>query len=158
MASKRRPAAVAAAAVGVLTADAAWVGFAPDATGFRLAFVGTDAGTQISVAEGSARDAELLAVAVAYYEEALDAPPPEFEATQADLAGLVRWLAARATDPQRRSLLDEAVDAIVDGLAGDVIVARLTQASPMGTGETNEQADPVDLLVARYRALEAPGA
>lgn len=153
MASTRRPAVVA---VGLLAPDAAWVGFTRDATGFRLAFGGADAGARTSTTEGSARDAELLAVAVAYYEEALDAPPPEIEATQADLAGLVRWLAARARSPEGRSLLDQAVDAIDDGLAGDVIVARLSRASPMASVKTNEQADPVDLLVSRFRALEAP--
>lgn len=142
-------------AVGLLTPDGAWAGFGRDEAGFHLAFGTADADPRRSSAEGSARDAELLAVAVAYYEEALDAPPPEIEATQADLADLVRWLAARAEDPQRRSLLDQAVDAIDDGLAGDVIVARLSQAASGGPGEPNEQADPLDLLVSRYRALAA---
>ena len=119
------------AAVGLLAPDGAWAGFVRDEGGFRLAFGRPDAGPWTSTAEGPMRVAELLAVAVAYYEEALDAPPPEIEATQADLADLVRWLAARAEDP-RRGLLDEAVDAIDDGLAGDVIVARLNQAGPPG--------------------------
>lgn len=144
-------------AVGLLASEGAWAGFAHDEGGFRLAFGEADGGTRTSDAEGSSREDELLAVAVAYYEEALDAPPPEIEATQADLADLVRWLRARTEEPGRRSLFELAVDAIDDGLAGDVIVARLNEAAGAGADQTNEQADPVDLLVARYRALRAPG-
>ena len=150
-------AGAAPVAVGLLAPEGAWVGFVREEGGFRLAFGRADARVRTSAAEGSARNAELLAVAAAWYEEALDAPPPELEATQADLADLVRWLAARAEDPARQALLEEAIDAIDDGLAGDVIVARLNQAAGTAPGETNEQADPVDLLVSRYRALVAPG-
>jgi len=108
-----------------------------------------------SPAEGSARRAELMALAVAYYEEALDAPPPELEATQADLAELVRWLAAQEPEPRRHALFGEAIDAIDDGLAGDVVVARLNRVATT-RGETDEQADPIDLLVSRYEALVVP--
>jgi hypothetical protein len=146
---------VAAVAIGLLTPGGPWAGFVRDSDGFRLAFPGADGAATASRAEGSARRAELLSVAVAYYEEALDAPPQELEATQADLAELVRWLTAREVDPRRRALLQEAVDAIDDGLAGDVVVARLTRTARTGA-ETDEQADPVDLLVSRYEALVAP--
>jgi hypothetical protein len=152
VASDKRTAAVA---IGLLTPGGAWVGFIRAGGGFRLAFSAADGAPTSSRVEGSARRAELLAVALAYYEEALDAPPQELEATQADLAELVRWLTYREVDPRRHALLQEAVDAIDDGLAGDVVVARLTRAARTAT-ETDEQADPVDLLVSRYEVLVAP--
>jgi len=147
-----------AVAIGLVTPVGAWAGFVRDSggDGFRLAFSGTDGGATPSAAEGSARRAELMALAVAYYEEALDAPPPELEATQADLAELVRWLAAQEPDPPRHALFQEAIDAIDDGLAGDVVVARLNRVARVTCGESAGQADPIDLLVSRYEALVAP--
>jgi hypothetical protein len=146
----------AAVAVGLLP-DGAWAGFTDADDGFRLAFGAAD-GTHIaSPTLGRARSNELLAVATAYYEEELDAPPPELEATQADLAALVGWLMAQESDARCARLLEEALDAIDDGLAGDVVVARLNAAALGGAQETNEQADPIDLLVSRYLALSAPG-
>ena len=146
-----------AVAIGLLAPAGAWAGFVrePGGDGFRLAFSGTDGVATPSPAEGSARRLELMALAVAYYEEALDAPPPELEATQADLAELVRWLAAQEPEPRRQALFEEAIDAIDDGLAGDVVVARLNRLATT-RGETDEQADPIDLLVSRYEALVAP--
>ena len=58
-------------------------------------------------------------------------PPPDLEATQADVAELVRSLAA---DP-------EAIDAIDDGLPGDAVALRLATLLPADAG-------PVRLLVA----------
>ncbi|MDP9269465.1 MAG: hypothetical protein M3P14_00545 [Chloroflexota bacterium] len=148
----------AAVAVGLLGPDGPWAGFVSQEGGFRLAFGGPDGAVWTSREEGAARRTELLAVAMAYYEEALDAPPTELEATQADLAQLARWLSSREVDPLRRALLREAVDAIDDGLAGDVVIARLSRAVTDDPPDTDEQADPVDLLVSRFEALSAPSA
>jgi hypothetical protein len=110
----------------------------------------------VSDAEGAARLTELLTVAIAYYGEMLEGPPPSLEATQADLAELVRWLGTEDPDSSRRLRLSEALDAIDDGLAGDVVVARLSAALALaGFPETDEQADALDLLVSRYEALSA---
>jgi hypothetical protein len=143
-------------AVGIINSSGTWTGFVRDPGGFSLAFGGADGVTLTSEADGADRRTELLAAAMAYYAEAFDAPPVEFEATQADLAALVGWLAVRERDAPRRSRLEEALDAIDDGLAGDVVVARLSAASSGGEPKTNEQVDPLDLLVSRYRALIAP--
>ena len=86
----------------------------------------------------------LLALAIAYFEEAFEDAPPEIEATHADLGELVRHVAAREGDGARKRLLGEAVDAIDDGLAGDAVANRLNAAR---SGTADEQADPVDLLV-----------
>lgn len=149
-----------AVAVGILDALDAWVGFVREPDGYRLAFGALPhaggAPVIASPAEGGQRRDELLAVAAAYFEEALDAPPPEVEATQADLAGLVGWVAAGEEDPVRRARMAEAMDAIDDGLAGDVVVSRLVAAGSGAELDTNEQVDAVDLLASRYRALTAP--
>ena len=92
----------------------------------------------------------LLALAIAYFEEALDSAPPDLEATHADMADLVRFVAAGDEDPVRRARLAEAIDAIDDGLAGEAVARLLTKSRP---GTPDEQADPVDLLVARATRL-----
>lgn len=136
-----------------------WVGFVGEEDGFRVAFGQTDGSLVTSTAGGPQRVLELLAVAIAYYEEALDPAPPQVEATQADLARLMTWLAAIEKDPIRRSRLAEAVDAIDDGLAGDAVVARLNAARGAITGrEAHEQTEAVDLLEARFSALRRSGA
>jgi hypothetical protein len=86
----------------------------------------------------------LLALAIAYFEEAFEDAPAELEATHADLSELVRHIASGEQDVARRRLLDEAVDAIDDGLAGDAVANRLSAARP---GAADEQVEPVDLLV-----------
>jgi len=90
---------------------------------------------------------------IAYFEEALDPPPPELEATQADLAGLLAWIAKAETDAARSRLIGQALDAIDDGLAGDAVVARLSEARRGLGSEANEQADAIDLLAQRVREL-----
>lgn len=132
-------------AVGRWTADGPWIGFQGTADGYRLC-VGVDD----RVLSGQADADVLLSLAIAYFEEALEAPPPDLEATHADLAGLVRFVAAREKDPVRRARLAEAIDAIDDGLAGDAVARLLTMSRPR---TPNEQADPVDLLVARATRL-----
>jgi hypothetical protein len=132
--------------------EGVWVGIGRGPDGFHLVFgeSSTDRHWR-SPASGQERSDELLATAVAYFQESLRSPTPEIEATQADLGDLVRWLAADETDASRRRLLQEVVDAIDDGLAADVVIRRLSLAR--GGLETVEQADVVDLLVRRYRSL-----
>jgi hypothetical protein len=131
------------------------------ADGYRLAFGEAQpvAAGRIrpSMASGDERIRELLSVAIAYYEDTLDPAPPELEATQADLARLVRWIAeaTTGTEPMAR-FLSEAVDAIDDGLPADAIVAWLARALATRDDRAGEQADAADLLAARYRALVGP--
>jgi hypothetical protein len=70
---------------------------------------------------------DLLALALAYFEESLDPPPDELAATHGDIGSLVRHLAEHEPTEGRRRLLDEAVDAVDDGLAADVTIGRLTR-------------------------------
>jgi len=135
-------------AVGALGGPA-WVGFTRTDEGYRLACAGADGALTLSRRAGAPRCDELLMVVLAYFEEALDPPPPELEATQEDLAGLLRWLSSEQADPARRRLLDEAIDAVDDGLAADVVVDRLTRVRDSLFGTRDEQADLLDLLVVR---------
>jgi hypothetical protein len=128
-----------ACAIGRIREDGPWVGFQPAQEGYQFV-VGTPDGVQSREADADL----LLALAIAYFEEVFPEAPPEVEATHADLSGLVRHVAALEYDPARRRLLNEAVDAIDDGLAGDAVANRLNAARP---GMPDEQADPVDLLV-----------
>ncbi|HEX5578833.1 MAG TPA: hypothetical protein VFY43_04120, partial [Candidatus Limnocylindria bacterium] len=86
----------------------------------------------------------MLALAIAYFEEALEDAPADREATHADLSALVRHVASLEVRPELRVVLDEAVDAIDDGLPGDAVAGRLGVA---WAATADEQADPVDLLV-----------
>jgi hypothetical protein len=128
-----------ACAIGRIREDGPWIGFQRVPAGYRFV-----AGTHDGVRSREADADLLLALAIAYFEEAFPDAPPEAEATHADLSGLVRHVAALEDDPARRRLLNEAVDAIDDGLAGDAVANRLNAARP---GMPDEQADPVDLLV-----------
>ena len=92
----------------------------------------------------------LLALAVAYFEDALVAPPDELAATHADIASLVRHLAEAEGDAARRRLLEEAVDAIDDGLAADVVIGRLTTALSVAAA-----GDPVAWLLERAGGVAA---
>jgi hypothetical protein len=126
-----------ARAIGRLSPNGPWVGFAAHAGGYRLV-VGLGDRRRSADAEVDL----LLAVGIAYFTEALDDPPPELEATQADLSTLVARLADAEADVKRRGLLREALDAIDDGLAGDAVAGRLGAArSPR-----NQQLDPIELL------------
>ncbi|HET6745424.1 MAG TPA: hypothetical protein VFH90_06185 [Candidatus Limnocylindria bacterium] len=126
-------------AIGRIGPDGPWIGFQAAAPGYRLV-VGTGSGVRSREADADL----LLALAIAYFEEAFDDAPPEVEATHADLGELVRHVAAQERDGARTRLLSEAVDAIDDGLAGDAVANRLNAAR---SGTADEQADPVDLLV-----------
>jgi hypothetical protein len=126
-------------AIGRISDGGPWIGFQPADSGYLLV-VGSEAAVRSRMADADL----LLALAIAYFEEAFPDPPPELEATQADISALVRHLASRESDPARRHLLGIAVDAIDDGLAGDAVANRLSAARGRGA---EEQADPVDLLV-----------
>jgi hypothetical protein len=130
-------------AVGVLP-DGAWLGFRRLPNGYDLAV-----GRASVVSFGGADANELLALAIIYFEESLDDAPVELAATQEDLADLVRWLLAVSTSAARRPLLQESLDAIDDGLPGEVVASRLDAARET----TSEQADPIDLLVQRANEL-----
>lgn len=126
-----------ARAIGRLEADGPWIGF-----GYRAGlprFV-------VGVADGMRDDAGdrdlLLALAIAYFADAGSAAPPELEATQSDLSALVRQLIDSESDPAKRALLAEAIDAIDDGLAGDAVATKLGAARAAG----EDAVDPVELL------------
>jgi hypothetical protein len=135
-------------AIGRLEPIGAWVGF-----GFRdgSARIVVDSGARI---RDAAADADLLlALAIAYFTQALDEAPGDLEATQSDMSGLVRHLIDGEAMADRRAMLREALDAIDDGLAGDAVAVRLAAArSP-----ARAQLDPVELLRAAGRELAAAG-
>ncbi|MGZ6372679.1 MAG: hypothetical protein ACXWL8_04710, partial [Candidatus Limnocylindria bacterium] len=79
--------------------------------------------------------------------------PPDLEATQSDLSGLVRYLMDTEADETRRALLAEATDAIDDGLAGDAVAERLQAARSARGGAI----DPVELLAGLAREMAAGG-
>ena len=133
---------IPACVVGRLGSDGPWVGFAPTA----------DDGYALTV--GAQRDrasaADLVALAAAWFEEALGDPPEDVAATLGDIAAIVRHAAERVADSARRRAFDEAVDAIDDGLAADVVLERLAQA--LGEG-----VDAVDHLRSRATTLSGRG-
>ena len=116
---------VAACAVGRLGPSGPWVGFAPTLDDAYALVVGDLPGGPRHL-DADADD--LLSLVLAYFEESLDAPPDELAATHGDIGSLVRHVAEQELDPERRLLLGEAVDAVDDGLAADVTIARLTRA------------------------------
>ena len=84
--------------------------------------VGADGATRSIRAEAD----DLVALAIAYFLDDLGGPPEELAATLGDIGALVRHLAELEVDPARRRRLAEAVDAVDDGLAADVVVGRLS--------------------------------
>lgn len=115
----------AACAVGRIGPDGPWVGFAPTLDdGYALVVGGHTPGSR----RASATDDDLVALAIVYFDETLDGPPDDLAATLGDIGALVRHVAEHQTDPGRRRLLGEAVDAVDDGLAADVTIARLGRA------------------------------
>lgn len=137
-----------ARAIGRIEADGPWVGF-----GYRAGACRVVVGADDEVRDGPADADLLLAIAIAYFAEALDEPPPDLEATQSDLSALVRYLVSVETEPGRRELLREAIDAIDDGLAGDAVAERLEAArSPR-----DDAIDPVELVSRKAREIAAGG-
>lgn len=114
---------VPACAVGRLGPDGPWIGFAPTVDDGYALVVGGRSPTRVTAAPE-----DLIALALAYFEDLLPEPPEELAATLGDIAGIVRHAAERISDPERRRAYDEAVDAIDDGLAADVMVDRLARA------------------------------
>jgi hypothetical protein len=129
-------------AIGRLAADGPWIGFGQRAGAARFV-VQDGAGLRDQPADQDV----VLALAIAYFTEACDGAPPDLEATQSDLSALVRQLMTGETDPERRALLGEAIDAIDDGLAGDAVAEKLEAAR----SSRAEVIDPVELLSRRAR-------
>ena len=134
---------VAACAVGRLGDSEDWIGFAPSIEDRYDLVIGH---RQAVLVAATAQADDLLALAAAYFEEALAEPPEDLAATHADIGVLVRHVAGGDHDSERAAALGEAVDAIDDGLAADVVVSRLVRC--MGTSE-----EPVARLVRRASEL-----
>jgi hypothetical protein len=133
--------------VGRLGAAEPYVGLTQTDDGYAVAVGSPEAGWQRDpTADAGLRRAGLVSLAIAFFLESLADPPPELEATQADIAGLVRSLAATA-EPGDAAALSEALDAIDDGLAADAVVLRLQRLVPPDT-------DPVDILRQRAELLD----
>lgn len=114
----------AARAVGRLGDGEGWLGFVPLlAGGYALVVAGRDGRAHRSTADA----ADLVALAIAYFEESLGEPPEEIAATHEDIGAVVRHLVIEETDPERHRVLVEAVDAIDDGLAAEVVIHRLAR-------------------------------
>lgn len=137
----------AARAVGRLVAGGPWIGF-----GYRAEECRFVVGAADGVRDRAADQDLLLALAIAYFTEAVEGPPSDLEATQSDLSALVRHLMSAEPDPARRGLLGEAVDAIDDGLAGDAVAEKLQAAR----SSRDDAVDPVELLSRNVREI-APG-
>ena len=114
-----------ACAVGRVSPGGPWVGFAPTLDDGYALVIGAPSGGSV---RADADAADLLALALVYFEESLDEPPEELAATLGDIGALVRHIAEHERDSGRRLVLDEAVDAVDDGLAADVTIARLGRA------------------------------
>lgn len=115
---------VVACAVGRLDAGGPWVGFAPTLDDGYALVVGTD--DRAAADSPAARD-DLISLAIAYFADELLEPPEGLAATHGDIGALVRHLAVGETDAERARHLEEAVDAVDDGLAADVVVGRLSR-------------------------------
>lgn len=111
-------------AVGRIGPHGQWVGFARSPDGGYELVIGGDRAER----RGAADPDDLMALAVVYFEESLDPAPHDIAATLGDIGLLVRDLAAGEPDQGRRRLLEEAVDAVDDGLAEDVTIGRLARA------------------------------
>jgi hypothetical protein len=133
-------------ALGRLEAGGPWIGFGYRAGACRMAVGSADA-----IRDGEADQDLLLALAIAYFAEALQEAPPDLEATQSDLSGLVRQLMEAEGDEARHAQLGEAIDAIDDGLAGDAVAEKLEAARTLGRREL----DPVEALARRAREIAA---
>jgi hypothetical protein len=139
---------LATVAIGRLAGGTAWLGLQPHRAGWRVVF-GGDAERPVAASADEQRELVLAAAGV-YFEDALNDPPPNLEATHEDIAAIIGWLVQTEHDPDRRLRLREALDAVEDGLAVDEVIGRLLAA---GAGDTNEPADWVDRLEDAYRSL-----
>jgi hypothetical protein len=114
---------VVACAVGLVGPDGPWIGFAPTLDDGYALVVGADDGRTGGAA---ATPDDLIALAIAYFADELPEPPEALAATHGDIGAIVRHLAA-AEVGERARRLGEAVDAIDDGLAADVVVGVLSR-------------------------------
>ena len=73
------------------------------------------------------RPDDLIAMAIAYLADELAAPPEALAATPATSARSCGTWPLPAVDAERMRDLDEAVDAVDDELAADVVVDRLSR-------------------------------
>ena len=135
-------------AIGRLGADGPWIGFGYRGGAFRIAME-----TSGGMRDAAADEDLILALAIAHFAGALEEAPPDLEATQSDLSGLVRHLVDAELDPGRRALLGEAMDAIDDGLAGDAVAGKLEAVR----SRPDEAVDPVELLSTKAREIAASG-
>jgi hypothetical protein len=115
---------VVACAVGRIGPDGPWVGFAPTLEDGYAIVAGTDDGRSAS---GPTTPDDLIALAIAYFADELPEPPEALAATHGDIGALVRHVAATESDVERAQRLGEAIDAIDDGLAADVVVGGLSR-------------------------------
>lgn len=139
---------VPACAVGRLDPDGPWIGFAPSLDDDYALTVGGASGPdgRGGASRVPAEPRDLIALAILYFEDASAEPPEQLAATLGDIGALVRHAAERITDASSRRAFDEAVDAIDDGLAADVVLDRLARA--FGPG-----ADAAAHLRVRVRAV-----
>jgi hypothetical protein len=137
---------IPACAVGRLDRGGPWVGFAPTLDDGYALTVRSRGRTRRRYAD----PVDLVALAILYFEDAVDAPPEELAATHGDIGAIVRHAAERVDDPALRRAYDEAVDAIDDGLAADVVIERLGRA--LGDG-----VDAVTHLRRRVATLTGDG-
>ena len=114
---------VVACAVGRVGPGGPWIGFAPTLDDGYALVVGTDDRAASAPAAGD----DLIALAIAYFADELPEPPEALAATHGDIGALVRHVAAGETDAERAHDLAEALDAVDDGLAADVVVGRLSR-------------------------------
>jgi hypothetical protein len=131
---------IPACVVGRLDPGGPWIGFAPTLDDGYALTVGGDGRSE----RHPASTVDLLALAVLYFEDAVDPPPEDIGATHGDIGAIVRHAAERVGDETRASTA-EAVDAIDDGLAADVVIERLQRA--LGDG-----VDAIDHLRRRIAA------
>jgi hypothetical protein len=132
---------IPACVVGRLDPDGPWIGFAPVLDDGYALTAAIDGLHHRSVAQ----PLDLLALAILYFEDAVDAPPEDAAATHGDIGAIVRHAAERVADAAREAAA-EAVDAIDDGLAADVVIERLQRV--MGDG-----VDPLAHLRRRVAGL-----
>lgn len=135
-----------ACAVGRLGPDGPWVGFVPSLDDGYDFVVGDETGSHRTASTPT----DLVALALAYFEESLDAPPDDLAATHGDIGAIVRHAADRADGASERSRYRLAVDAVDDGLGADAVIERL--AAAFGTA-----GDPVAHLRRRAASLADVG-
>jgi hypothetical protein len=136
---------IPACAVGRLDPGGPWIGFEPTLDNGYALTVGGEGRTR----RGRANPVDLVALAILYFEDSIETPPEELAATHGDIGAIVRHAAERVDDPARQRAFEEAVDAIDDGLAADVVIGRLQRA-------LGDEVDAMDHL-RRHVASLAPG-